>query len=364
RTLLRVAGYPYEFSWVGEGEAVGRQVNIDYGPHPGTVSAPVRIHACGEPFTEASGKELRGAYERGGVWFLDFGRGHNGNGAHPAEGDTLKFSNDIIFASFWLLTGARESHYARDRWDNLQLEGTPFLEHSLFSKPLVSLYGALLGEHLKRRGHAPLARPWASGQAEAAFVLSHDVDYPQIIRWIESLRLLRSRGLKGLRSIAGVLRGTNHFWKFADWVEFEKELGTRPAFYFMARKGSLWQYATGTPDGFYDVRAPEFAELFRYLVGEGCEVGLHASYHAHRCEQQLRREKELLEAAAGVRVEGNRHHYWHLDPSAPHDTLRKQERAGLVYDSSLAFEFYPGFRRGICHPFRVFHPGERRELNL
>jgi hypothetical protein len=62
-------------------------------------------------------------------------------------------------------------------------------------------------------------------------------------------------------------------------------------------------------------------------------------------------------------VIGARHHFWHLDPAAPFETLRIHEKAGLLYDSSLAFEFYPGFRRGVCHPFHVFDPIERRELN-
>ncbi|HJU90496.1 MAG TPA: hypothetical protein VJ672_13995, partial [Gemmatimonadaceae bacterium] len=61
---------------------------------------------------------------------------------------------------------------------------------------------------------------------------------------------------------------------------------------------------------------------------------------------------------------GNRHHYWHLDPSAPHDTLAMHEEAHFQYDSSLAFEMQPGFRRGICHPFRPYHPGERRALRV
>jgi FemAB-related protein (PEP-CTERM system-associated) len=161
-----------------------------------------------------------------------------------------------------------------------------------------------------------------------------------------------------------VLRGENHFWKFAQWVDFEQEFDARPAFYFMARKGSLAEYALGTPDAFYDIRSQRFRKLFRYLDGEGCEIGLHASFHAYRGVEWLQREKQLLEEQAEVVVAGNRHHYWHLNPDAPNDTLALHEQAGLEYDSSLGFEFYPGFRRGVCHPFRPYHPGLRRELGL
>jgi hypothetical protein len=161
-----------------------------------------------------------------------------------------------------------------------------------------------------------------------------------------------------------VIRGKNHFWKFSDWNALAAEYDSAPTFFFMARRGSLLQYALGTPDAFYDISSDEFRVLFDSLRENGSEIGLHASYLSHRTQDQIRKEKEKLEEAAGVKVYGNRHHYWHLDPAAPHETLALAEKAGLVYDTSLAFEYYPGFRRGICHPFRPFHPGERRELDL
>jgi FemAB-related protein (PEP-CTERM system-associated) len=361
RTLLRIAGYPSEFCWV-DGSDMGQKTDIYFGLRPEVIDAQVNILACNRWLTDDARIEPRRILMEQGVPFLDFQR--NGSAMHILSNGRLQFTNDIIFACYWLLTGAFETRYARDRWDNFHLDGSFFFTNSLASKPLVSIYGALLREHFRRLGQTPLDLPWSSQVKCAAFAFSHDVDYPEMIRWIECVRLFKTRGPKSLNSIAGVLRGTNHFWKFAEWVEFEKQLGTRPAFYFMARKGSLVQYALGTPDGFYDIRAPVFGKLFHYLRGEGCEIGLHASYHAYRSVEQLHAEREALEGAVGMPVEGNRHHYWHADPVAPYETLHKQEQAGLLYDSSLAFEFYPGFRRGICHPFRVFHPGERRELNI
>jgi len=361
RTLLRLAGFAHEFVWI-QGADPGERLDIYYGPKT-EIDARINITSCGRSFAAAPQMEVRTVSETDGISFLNFCE-TNGHEGYRSSNATLNFSNDIVFACFWLLTGAPETRYQRDKWDNFKLDGSSFLENSLAAKPLVSVYGLLVRKFFKELGYEPRELPWITRGVRAAFVLSHDVDYPQIVRSIECLRLLKSRGLKSLPSIKGVLNGTNNFWKFADWVEFEKRLGARSAFYFMARKGSLIQYAAGTPDGFYDIRSTEFAELFRYLKDEGCEIGLHASYNAYQDVEQLRREKASLEEAAGVRVEGNRHHYWRLDPAAPHDTLLKHEQVGLVYDSSLAFEFYPGFRRGICHPFRIFHSGQRRELDL
>jgi FemAB-related protein (PEP-CTERM system-associated) len=361
RTLLRVAGYPYEFVWAGEADR-GTHWDIYYGPRVDGATAPVSIAWCGRQYTDAPRVEPCRLFKSGDIAFLDFGEGHNGG--YRSDNGVLRFSNDIIFCSYWLLTGAREPQYSRDRWDNLNLAGSFFLENSLLPTPLVSIYGSLLRKHFQQLGHEPLDFPWTSPQASAAFAFSHDVDYPQMIRWIECLRLLVTQGSRGLGSVGDVLSGTNHFWKFTNWVEFEKELGTRPAFHFMARTGSLLKYAMGTPDAFYRIHTPEFGRLFKYLREEGCEIALHASYNAWHSDDAVKHEKQSLEEAAGVRIEGNRNHYWHLKPAAPHETLRLHEQAGFLYDSSLAFEFYPGFRRGICHPFRVFHPAERREMSV
>ena len=91
------------------------------------------------------------------------------------------------------------------------------------------------------------------------------------------------------------------------------------------------------------------------MKDDGCEVGLHPSYNAYSDGRVLKKEKLLLEQASQMEVQGLRHHYWHLNPEAPNETLHLQEQAEFKYDSTLGFEFYPGFRRCICHPFHPFY---------
>ncbi len=358
RTLLRIAGYAAEFVWSSQAPQAGA-LDIFYGPAGTAAAASVEITACGLGFDQAPRLEPLRLREQEGQAFMDFGAG---GGIEHLPDKRLRLTNDIVFGAYWLLTGAREPFYRRDRMDNIDLKGSMYLSHRLNERPLVSEYATLLRQHFASQAREPQAWPWKN--RGAAFAFTHDVDYPQILRWVECLRLVGTRGRSGLPLAASVMRGTSHFWKFSEWIDFEGELDARPAFYFMARKGSLLKYAMGTPDAFYDINAPEFRQLFAELRERGCEVGLHASFNAHRSAEQIRREKETLERVSGMPVEGNRHHYWHLDPAAPHHTLRKQEEAGLRYDSSLGFEYYPGFRRGVCHPFRIYHPEERRELKL
>jgi hypothetical protein len=192
--------------------------------------------------------------------------------------------------------------------------------------------------------------------------IGHDVDYPEVKRLLEPLRIVAHHGRAGLGPALDVLAGRRTHWHFANWVRAEQELQTRSAFYFVARQGSLLEYATGTPDPFYDVTSERFRRLFDYLAQEGFEIGLHASYAAYKSRERMAAEKQKLEQASGQKIVGGRHHYWHLDPQNVEATLLMHEQIGLNYDTSLIHNNYLGWRRGMSGPFFPFHQAQRREL--
>jgi hypothetical protein len=357
QTLLHTAGFATHLEWYREGSAP----DLYYGPRR-DVPATVSIPAVPWRFDSAPTRVAGDSFEALGLPHLVFPDEQRHAGS---EGNTgVRFPTDVAFATYWLLTGAVEPTYPRSRFDDLDLDGSVLVRHGLLSRPLVSLVAARLRGWLDPTGSRALPWAWEAGATQLAFAFSHDVDYPELIRPIEVLRVLRDRGWRGAPLAARVATGASHFWTFREWLPLTARLGTRPCFYFMARQGSLLQYAMGTPDDFYDVRTPRFQRLFAELRDSGCEIGLHASYHAHRDAGTLRREVQRIAEAARVDCAGNRHHYWHLDPDDPNETLRRHAEAGLRYDSSLGLEYYPGFRRGICHPFRVFHPGQRAPLGI
>jgi len=353
RTLLGIAGFGVRFTW----HHPGAVADLQYGGPP-EPKVPLHIPTSGWDFRAIPAREASGVEVWRGLPMLRFPGDHWRVDTAPGA-----WPGDLALMAFWLLTGADEARWPRDRRDNLGADQSVLVRDRLLPSAPVSRWAQALGVQLGAAGRTPLAPPWATSPGRAAFVFTHDVDYPQIIRSIEVVRLLARRGPAGLASAVGVARGTNHFWTFREWVELAARYGTRPTFYFMARRGSLLKYARGLPDDFYDVRRPEFTRLFGELRDAGCEIGLHASYLAHRSAETLRVEAERVAHASGTAVLGNRHHYWHLDPADPNETLRRHELAGLRYDSSLGLEFFPGFRRGTCHPFRPFHPGERRALD-
>ncbi len=357
RTLLNIAGFATRIDWYDDGPPP----ELYYGPRD-DVAASVSIPSVSWDFASAPTRHPSGARDSLELPILLF----PGAPCTPRESvaGRIHFPADIVFASYWLLTGAVEPTYPRSRFDDLDLDASVLVRDGLLARPMVSLYAARLRAQLDPNGTRALPWAWEGADTRYAVAFTHDVDYPELIRPIEVLRVLKERGLRGAALAARVARGKSHFWTFREWMPLTARYGTRSCFYFMARQGSLLQYAMGTPDDFYDVRTPRFQRLFAELRDAGCEIGLHASFHAHRSGDILRREVQRIAEAAGVECAGNRHHYWHLDPDAPNETLRRHAEAGLRYDSSLGLEYYPGFRRGICHPFRPFHPGLRAPLPI
>ena len=102
--------------------------------------------------------------------------------------------------------------------------------------------------------------------------------------------------------------------------------------------------------------------MLKRLNQEGFEIGLHSSYRAFESPEGFLAEKRTLEEASGGAVHGNRHHYWRLNPDDCESTLLIHELVGFSYDTSLGYERYLGWRRGLSWPFFPFYQKQRREL--
>ncbi len=275
--------------------------------------------------------------------------------------DRVICQRDLIFDVFWLATGQEERYWPKDKHGFFDLTGTALLQEQVLRRALASQISIWLEKSLCNLGYPPPRPRWPHGKRAAAGV-GHDVDYPEVKRWLEPLRIVLRQGSRGVGLGLAVFTGQRHHWQFEAWVELEKRLQTRSAFYFVPRQGSLLEYAAGTPDSFYDITSPRFRQLFRHLADEGFEVGLHASYLAFQSREKFAAEKHKLEEASGQPVVGNRHHYWHLNPDNVEETLLIHEQVGFKYDTSLIHNRYVGWRRGLSQPFFPFHQALRREL--
>ena len=348
--------------WAWQEVPLNHPCDVAYVSEPAQApAARLCIQADPKAWSQPADQRLCRVARHNGLAYPEFKReATSGYPIHISEGQVI-CERDLIFDVFWLATGQEESCWPKDKHGFFDLNGMPILGERVLPQALASHIMYWLEKTLCDLGcQAPEPR-WPNGKRAAAAV-GHDVDYPEVIRWLEPMRILVRQGQRGIGPAAAVLTGRRHHWQFPAWVELEKRLHTRSAFYFVPRQGSLLEYTGGTPDPFYDVSSKKFRDLFRFLSEEGFEIGLHASYLAYHSQEKFSAEKQKLEDVSGQPVVGNRHHYWHLNPEKPEETLLIHEQAGLVYDTSLFHNRYLGWRRGLSHPFLPYHQGQRREL--
>lgn len=180
-----------------------------------------------------------------------------------------------------------------------------------------------------------------------ALCLTHDVDRPYK-RWHQSLYYaLNERSVGHLRSL---FSRSNPYWQFEEVMELEADFGVRSGFYFLSDPNLLTD--RGPSDWFdpenwvqhlgrYDVEDDAMTDVIRRLDEGGWEVGLHGSYHSAVDPQQLRLEKDRLEAVLGHPVRGGRQHYMRMERP---DTWQIQSDQGLAYDSTLGSSTDYGFQ--------------------
>ena len=192
-----------------------------------------------------------------------------------------------------------------------------------------------------------------------AVCLSHDIDliYPPLAhRAFSSLYHLWHGDLGRLKDEVLWKKGGKSSYDYRNFREImalEDGFGARSTFYFLTAERNIQRLRM------YDIAELE-AEMGR-IADRGWEVGLHGGYYSYDDPGAIREEKRRLEKVLGRRVTGYRNHY--LRFKVP-DTWEHLREAGFMYDSTLGYNDVPGFRNGMCHPFRPYNLKTGRELDI
>ncbi len=183
----------------------------------------------------------------------------------------------------------------------------------------------------------PAAHLWYYPRPHSfAVFLSHDVDE---VAWSWRRRLLMA-----VRHPSTIRDRREPYWNFEKVAQLEEALGWRSGFYVVP-------FGTHPRDPPYTLAA--LGTTLRALRQRGWEIGVHGSYESFDRPDLLASQKGKLEEILGGPAPGVRQHFIHFD--APR-TWEYQERAGFLYDSTLAARDRAGFRTGFCHPYA---PGGR-----
>jgi hypothetical protein len=354
RTLLNVAGLPFHFI-----EDQKESADIYYGKsYYGDNDLFIEM---ADMRRENIGRPIKLIKENNHTFLLFTNRQREDNLLIRNNKKTCVW-NDIILSSFYLLSGWEERFIHRDKKDRHLVQESFFYREKVLHDPIVNQYSTILRD-LFRATHDPIPL-WPSNKRYAV-ALSHDVDYPEMIRWVEVLKYLSKYKLTGkLAKVIDIFTGKENFWKFEDWVKLENRYGLKSAMYFCGLKGSLLRYFFKAPDPFYDVRQDQFRGVLNYLARNGFEVGMHSSYLAYQSINRFLEEKRTIEESLGEPIFGNRHHYWHMNPDNLSETAAIHEEIGLLYDSSICFAKRSGFRFGICSPFHLYDPTRHHHVRV
>lgn len=191
-----------------------------------------------------------------------------------------------------------------------------------------------------------------------AVCLTHDIDsvYPS---WKYVFFTAAKFALKlqqeSLERLIGKIRkdnSQNPYWNFEKILELEGRYGARSSFYFKA--------TSKDPVGWiYDIE--HLRDELEYLTDMGWEVGLHGGFYSYNNPKELKREKETLEKALGKEVIGIRMHYLRFDVPG---TWRVLADLGFKYDTTFGYPDMPGFRNGMCHPFKPYDLCIEKEVGI
>lgn len=203
----------------------------------------------------------------------------------------------------------------------------------------------LISQHLADNGYAADY----PDNKKFAICLTHDVDeiYPPISHaLLSTLHHLKNLDLDGLkRQLFWKEMGQRFspYWNFSEIMELEERYDAKSTFYFMAVDRDVKRFR-------YDIEV--LGEDLGIIADRGFEVGLHGGYFAYDSPEEMKREKLRLERTLGKAIVGYRNHY--LRFKVP-DTWEHLSKAGFKYDSTFGYWDRPGFRNGMCHPFRPYN---------
>jgi hypothetical protein len=249
---------------------------------------------------------------------------------------------DIISAAFYLLSGWQEYFSAeRDRHGRFPYAASVQHKYGFVALPVVNYYFEVLRTAVEYVSGQPMQpRRWGPRKADFAAFISHDVDNLRSAWKAPAKAALKQRKL----GLFGRLLG-KHLTQPDAWDNLEEVVaatalyGAESTFFLLLSKGKA---ANGTPNADYSLTS----QLWQRLGKLTCTLDLHGSIGTATDTRQLLAEDELLDAT------GVRFHYLCWNPA---QTPTVVEKAQFLFDSTLGFAEYFGFRHSYCQPFFPFN---------
>lgn len=314
-----------------------------YGPEALSASVPFwRAHSL---LFEEDVHHLEPEVSRGNIFF-------------PVTDPYSVQEHDPFAAAFYLVSRYEEYlDYKPDSFGRFEACASVSFRKNVLEEPLVNQYAAEVLQILLRFYPGLTYRP-----GKFRFLLTIDIDQSYSYRhkgilWnsVIFLKNLARLRVKELALQAAVLfKGKPDPY---DSFEYLRNLITENKLkaIFFIHSGNR-----GPHDKVIPVFFKGIPDLIRSLK-DFASIGIHPSFRSNEQQELLGTEIKRLEEIGGVKVTASRQHYLRL--SFP-GTYRNLIREGIKEDYTMGYASRPGFRAGICTPFKWFDLLSNKETNL
>lgn len=273
---------------------------------------------------------------------------------------------DIIQSIFFMLTRYEEiilwDEVEKDMYGRFPAKECIAYKERFLDIPIVNEYIDLFCKWLELFNYE-VKYNCIAGNKKFIACLTHDVDIPfkyngNLINTIQKLKI-KGQTIQKLKSVmqhslSKINYYTDEYYTFDYIRKCEKKYNFKSSFYFMNGNNSVYE-------NFYKINDERIIKLIRKLEEEGCEVGYHYSFNSYNDFNMRRKEKEELDQIFVNKLYGGRNHYLRFEPL---ESWRISEKCGLLYDTTLCYADYDGFRCGICFPYKPFDIKEKHILDI
>ena len=268
------------------------------------------------------------------------------------------FSSAFYFLSLW------QEYYSKERDIHNRYCGKSSLQYEIgiLDKPIVTIYFNIILFILNKYFGVKVR------DSEVLLALSHDIDYIKkwslgiIYREIIKYFLLNKKKEPFKKRIVRL----KHFFKaffnrndpyrnsFIKMVNYEIENNIRATYFF--KSGT-----TSKHDVSYSLKNKFLLKMIGELKNKGFDIGLHPSYNAYNTENIMKGELLKLKRVINTEQLGVREHFLRYDVKL---TPMIHSNLNFIYDSSLGYHDFEGYRTGYSFPHKLFDLKNNKPLNI
>jgi hypothetical protein len=261
-------------------------------------------------------------------------------------------SFDIFAASFYLISRYEEYlPHELDMYGRFAHENSLAFKEGFLDQPLINTWLRDFSDSLKT------AYPIISFKLSTfSFIPTYDIDIAYSFKHKGLLRnlggFLKSPSLERITVLLNLEKDPFDSYDFLQQLHSENKL--KPIYFFLlATSGSV-----------YDKNISPYSNAMWQLMkrhSKKYRTGLHPSWRSQSDVSILKREKKILETAAGIHILDSRQHY--IKFSLP-GTFEKLTEAGIENDYSMGYGSINGFRASVASSFYWYHLKEERATTL